>query len=429
MKILSYAHEMVGALQRTSSRLQKIAILRRYPELKDLLRRTYDPLIRYHVTSKNAQERGRPTAEQEALSLEELLDRLWLRAVTGQAALDACASFASALGPDEREVFYGVLDKNLKGRIDVASINEAFPGLIDEPRCALAAKYGDLRAPLDFAQERWFYSRKCDGLRLHAVIDGDSITLLSRAGHEFETLGRLRDALQGLARRVREPAFVLDGEVSLVTPGGADDFQGIMKEIRRKGHTIERPHLHIFDCLTLEEFTSGSGTAPLSSRLARLDGIEEGPLVSVLEQRGVQGQAQLDEAFAESQKKGWEGLILRKDVGYEGKRTKNMLKMKAFEEAEYSVVGMEFGKIRFVQDGKEAEEEMLSAVTIVHEGNRVGVGSGFTLEQRQEFYKDPSLIMGKVITVSYFEATQNQRGGSSLRFPIVKAIHGDQRIT
>ena len=55
------------------------------------------------------------------------------------------------------------------------------------------------------------------------------------------------------------------------------------------------------------------------------------------------------------------------------------------------------------------------------------VGSGFSLEQRQAFKNDPSLIVGKVVTVSYFEETKSD-GAVSLRFPILKTIHGDRRI-
>ena len=36
-------------------------------------------------------------------------------------------------------------------------------------------------------------------------------------------------------------------------------------------------------------------------------------------------------------------------------------------------------------------------------------------------------IIGKIITVQYFEETKNDKGGISLRFPTVKHIHGSKR--
>ena len=70
---------------------------------------------------------------------------------------------------------------------------------------------------------------------------------------------------------------------------------------------------------------------------------------------------------------------------------------------------------------------MLTAVLIKHKGNTVNVGSGFTIEQRQTYFKKPSAIHGKIITVQYFEESQNQSGEYSLRFPVLKIVHGNKR--
>ena len=75
----------------------------------------------------------------------------------------------------------------------------------------------------------------------------------------------------------------------------------------------------------------------------------------------------------------------------------------------------------------EVEEDMLSAVIIEHKGNTVRVGSGFSIEQRREFHSDPSKILGKVITVQYFEESKNQNGEYSLRFPVIKHVYENGR--
>ena len=87
------------------------------------------------------------------------------------------------------------------------------------------------------------------------------------------------------------------------------------------------------------------------------------------------------------------------------------------------------GKFRYLKEGKEYEETMLSSIIIHHKGNSVGVGSGFTVDQRQEFYKNPKKILGKIATIQYFEETKNQNGGISLRFPTFKYLHGEERDT
>ena len=63
---------------------------------------------------------------------------------------------------------------------------------------------------------------------------------------------------------------------------------------------------------------------------------------------------------------------------------------------------------------------MLSCVYIKHKDNLVRVGSGFTIEQRQDFYKNPDAILGKIITVQYFEETKIRKEVSVLDFQHLK---------
>ena len=70
---------------------------------------------------------------------------------------------------------------------------------------------------------------------------------------------------------------------------------------------------------------------------------------------------------------------------------------------------------------------MLSAVIVEHKGNKVRVGSGFSIDQRREYFADPSKIMFKTITVQYFEESKNQNGEYSLRFPVIKHVYQNGR--
>ena len=83
--------------------------------------------------------------------------------------------------------------------------------------------------------------------------------------------------------------------------------------------------------------------------------------------------------------------------------------------------------LRVIVDGLEVEEEMLSNVVIEHKGCDVGVGSGFNQEERRLYFNNPERIIGKTITVQYFEETLNQDGCHSLRFPVVKHVYENGR--
>jgi len=70
---------------------------------------------------------------------------------------------------------------------------------------------------------------------------------------------------------------------------------------------------------------------------------------------------------------------------------------------------------------------MMRNVVIEHKGYRVQVGSGFSHEQKRFYFENPNEIIGKQITVCYFEETKNQNGGISLRFPTFKGLYENKR--
>jgi len=228
--------------------------------------------------------------------------------------------------------------------------------------------------------------------------------------------------------------MILDGEVCLVDKDGNEDFQGIMKQIRKKDHIIKNPKYYIFDILDVEEFDNKSSHFELTKRYGVLKGelgqeIENLPHLEVLEQTKINDKEQLTRKSQFATDNKWEGLIIRKDVPYEGKRSNNLLKVKKMFDSEYVVKSVDVGPVRMINKDTGLEETITTVtnVNIEHKGNVVGVGSGFTLDERKQYYNDPQDIIGKTITVQYFEETKNQKGEYSLRFPIVKCIHGDRR--
>jgi DNA ligase-1 len=329
---------------------------------------------------------------------------------------------------DYEELIHCVLDKDLKTRAGDKIINKAIPDHIPEFSVALADKYSpDI---VDWKDE-WYVSRKIDGARCIAIVDsnGES-TFYSRTGKEFDTLGIVAGGIKALG--ITDVVF--DGELCLVDDEGNEDFQGIMKQLKKKDHTIPNPSYKIFDMISHDEFYSKKGeqNKPYSIRLANLTEImskNECPCLTLLEQELIHNDEHFQEWVKEAADYGWEGVMLRANEPYKGKRSKDLLKVKKFFDDEYEVVDTEMGPFRYVLNGREHEETMLSCVTIKHKGHLVRVGSGFSIEQRREFYKHPNKILGKIITVQYFAESRNQDGGISLRFPTFKFLHGVSRDT
>lgn len=414
----------VDELQSDSSSTNKVELLKRHlkdPFVRKCFFYAYNPLYQFHVTSTLCKKK-KSLSSGSYKDIFSLLDDLRTRKVTGHDAVAAVNAFVSD-NSEHEDLIHSIIDKDLKTRTAEKVINKAVPGLIPEFEVALSEKFEE--KIVNFSEDVWYASRKLDGVRCLVVADENGkVTCFSRQGKIFETLGRVEEAVEDLGIK----NHVIDCEVCLLD-NDADDFQGIMKLIRKKDFTIPNPVCKVFDMLTAEEFSSRKSKRDLSERLAEIPKmIPEGHAVlQVLPQTVVKSREQYESLMAEAAEKGWEGLILRKDAPYQGKRSKDLLKCKNFHDAEYVVKGVEMGPFRYVCDGQEREEEMLSCVTIEHKGHEVRVGSGWNIEQRKMFHKNPEQILGKTIVVQYFEETHNQDGGISLRFPTVKFVYGDGR--
>ena len=430
----NYVWGMVRDLRATSSTIDKQNIIEDYCNhksdaanfTKNILLYTYHPMWQYNVTSENLKKKSKLRGKDFG-DIFFLLNALKDRQVTGHDAIGAVNSFIDKF-PQYEELIHCIIDKDLKTRAGDKIINKAIKDHSPEFSVALADKY---EPKLVDWKDSWFVSRKLDGLRLIAVVDenGNS-TFFSRTGKAFDTL----DIVSGGIKALGITNVVFDGELCLVDNNGNEDFQGIMKEIRKKDHTIPNPSYKIFDMISHDEFYSKKGqkNKTYSHRYNNLrEVMKENACVclSVLGQEKIKDDDHFQEWVKKAADYGWEGIMLRADEPYKGKRSKDLLKVKKFFDDEYEVVDTEMGPFRYVKDGAECEESMLSCVMIQHKNHTVRVGSGFSIEQRQEFYKNPKKILGKIIQVQYFEETKNQDGGISLRFPTFKYLYGDSRET
>ena len=414
----------VEKMKNTSSVLEKKEILKTSNMFVQLtLAYTYNPYKKYNVTSKNCKKNNQLKRHRIENTLFELLDQLHKRVYTGHAAIHVINAYID-MHCEYSDLIYSIIDRNLEIRASESIINSVFPNLIPTFDVALAHPYEPKLCKFD--QEVWYASRKLDGVRCIVYKQGDSVIAYSRQGKEFTTLQTILDQVSQISGD-----FVLDGEICLMNADDTEDFQSIMKEIKKKDHTIQDPRYILFDCLTVEDFENKKSSRLLSERLQVLTtfpSLNSGR-IRVLEQEKVNDEGHLLQLSEIADQKGHEGVMVRKDSVYEGKRTKSLLKCKKFFEAEYQVKDVDFDNHRVVRDGKEVVIPMMAQVWIEHKDCKVAVGSGWSQEQRIYYHNHPEQILQKIITVRYFEETQNQHGGYSLRFPTIKIVHGETRET
>jgi DNA ligase-1 len=408
--MLKELKQFVDEMKNTSSLNEKKVIIESIKDNKFItkaLNYTFDPYKKYYITSKTCKKNKDKVNLVQDHTLFSMLDILNTRIVTGHDAIKLVNGFVE-YNPEYEDLIFSIIDRNLEIRASESVINKVIPGLIPTFDVALANKFDPKRVDWN---DLWFASRKLDGVRCITVVDlNGKINCYSRQGNEFETLQVVKDAVKQLG----VVGVVFDGEICLMDENGNEDFQGIMKQIKRKNHTIDNPKYVMFDYLTKSEFDSKESTVTLAERIARFaklsNAIDSLDSLSVLEQTVVNDDDHFASLKSKAEEKGFEGVMLRKNVGYEGKRSQNLLKVKKFFDAEYVVESIDFEDHRVIRDGKE-----------------VVVGSGWNQEQRIKYEANPNLIIGKTITVQYFEESKNQQGELSLRFPTVKHVYENGR--
>jgi len=447
INILTEIQELCSYLNETNSSKEKqtrLAEVLSKSDISNLTKAflfTYSPYITFGVTSdgikKWMKEKKADAYDlfSEELSVWELLESLSVRELTGYDALRSISKTLGDIPDDLKEVFYNIIDKNLKIRMDAKSINKVIPNLIPVFEVSLCNVYEDRKHKVDFEKDIWYASRKLDGCRCITIADNDGIIrFFSRQGKEFFTLDKIKEQLTSLGLQ----NVVLDGEMCIVDANGDEDFKAIMKEITRKDHTIQNPRYKVFDMMSLEEFQTQHSDRNFANRYTDLvdwglnyyeacDEINAPQLIQVVEMIDVIDQKHFEDLFAAAQAKDWEGLVIRKNDCTICKRSDSMLKVKAFKDAEYIVEDLECGPFRVIKDGLETEEDVMTNAYITHKGNRVSVGSGWSLAQRRLYKEHPEELIGKTITVQYFEETVDKDGNISLRFPVCKMVYENGR--
>ena len=370
------------------------------------------------------------------------LQMLATRELVGKRARDYIKSIIGRFNILDQQILISILNKNLKIGFTLEQLYSLTGRKKKDFECSLAFNLDKIR-DVNPTDGTYFASRKLDGCRCLCFIEvernGDNYVahdpkFISRQNKEFTTLNNLKEPIKKLALGYhRCGKLVFDGEVCIMDENGDEHFDWIMKEIRRKNHTIKHPCYNIFDILSEDEFYGVKASEDFSVRNFYLinafhhlkENYGEQPELKLLYQERIEKQGDFDRWSKYVTDKNWEGFMLRRDVPYRSGRTKDLLKVKKFQDAEFKVIGCETGEMKF-------NTETISVVTnifINYKGRPVSVGSGITKEQRIDWYNDPKKIIGKTVTVQYFEETVDSKTGKySLRFPVLKYVYENERI-
>lgn len=428
---------ILDELNSTNSSNEKQKILSElYSENQDLIDKlfyhVFDYSITFGVTSKVI-KKYTYNEHKKPLSIIELLKQLSERTLSGHAAIEACLDFITTLSENDIDTFYKIIDRNLEIGLSIKSINKIISNKIKTFDVVLANSYHKVsdKAKPDFKKDKYIVNRKLDGLRLITIRKNGEFKFFSRKGKEFSTTNKLKQSLISACEKYNVTHdFVLDGELCIVDENGMEDFQSIIKLVHKKDYQIENPRYKVFDYLTLNDFESGVSKTKLLERFENFskDFPEFPEYLDFLRFETITDDDVLLKWINIGKDSSWEGVMIRKDTYYKSGRSNDLLKVKQFSDAEYIVEDVEISEKPFLnENGLMEKRTCAKSLIITHKGNKVNVGSGLSDTQRIAFYNDKSLIIGKEITVQYFEETKNANGEISLRFPTLKVVYENGR--
>lgn len=375
---------MVLELQATTKVSRKISIVRQHTELHDFLRYFVECDALY-VTSKGISKQVKEDAGEGVKyhdCIFALLDDLRSRAISGHRAILAVQAFLAKHDTSLHSLILCIIDRDLKIGMGLRSLCRAlsdpeqrpapeptgqsaalpphnerrislspkgpppkmFPRTSKELPVALGyplQRSGGVldKHPLDF----WLISRKFDGIRCLAHYDGHALRMLTRAGNELRHLAGVASELRALAQQLcaQYPdlrSFYIDGELCVVKEEGREgmhshstsrglneDFCATLSLVLARPADparLDQRRLCFFAFDLIDP--AALKDVILSERLARLrTTTAQGRFerVRVVEQYRTRNPHDFQMFLEDRQREQWEGLIVRRDCGFVGKRT------------------------------------------------------------------------------------------------------------
>lgn len=323
--------------------------------------------------------------------------------------------------PEEyREFYRQMITKKFRLGCDKKVVNSVIHDLIPSWDVQQAYPISEKNEPKK--DELFFLSQKLNGVNC-SYYKGK---LISRQGKPFTGFDHI---IKDIERLSKHENFMFNGELirkNYDNLSDNDNFQigtGIINSDDSDKSCIK---FVIYECIPNEEFKNGESKLkykarreqvlnPLTTEISRLntDNLEVVPIVYEGTDKSV-----IELLLDKADKDGWEGLMLNKDTKWKNKRNNGILKIKTFKYADIRCINVVEG------DGK--YKGTLGLIKCDYKGHELGVGSGFTDEQRNYYWNYPNEIIGKIVQIKFKGETKNKNGGISVQFPIFEIVRNDK---
>lgn len=442
---------VIKAIGATSGYNDKLALLRKHantPGLKEILKFIYNPYCKTGISD------AKLTKDGSVMTVEYTRKVEWPEALkyfsTHQTGSDADVFFAKAFithayhayGADAMRLACAIVTQNLKIGITATSLNNVYgKTFIPKTGCMLGTPFDDVPAH----KVTWpcIVTEKLDGIRRVLVKENGVCRFYSRSGHEDVGLVEILAEAKHLPDN-----FMYDGELLAI-----GDFKDCIAQ-RQATNSIANSKgkktgltFNIFDMVPIDDFYNGECKTPAVERKLRLGATLKDEGIKYLGENtyqlilafGIYEDLQfikpvpilgmvnsiheVEPIVGVIWQRGGEGVMLNTADGpYEVKRSKKLLKIKHVEEFVLPVVD--------IIEGTGKYEDAMGAIVCQYTASNgmksyVGVGSGFTDDQRRAIWKHPEKYIGRKAEVESFGESTNAQGYKSINCPIFKRFVGE----
>jgi DNA ligase-1 len=435
--MLDPCQNVISTLEDHNSRLDKEAIILAQAEAgnKEFFhgcRLALDPMITFgikQVKEKNDEDGPGLSWDNFTLALTGFTNRT----VTGNTARDVLDQMMATSTKAQWNGWYRrIIIKDLRAGFSEKTINK----VVEKKYANFAIPVFGCQLAHDSANHeskvagKKLIEVKLDGVRVITIVRADGrVDMFSRNGKELANFPHIAEQISRVVKAKstsKDMDLVLDGEIM------SSSFQDLMKQVHRKDNVEAGDAiLNLFDVLPLEDFEKGIYNKTQSVRSTMVQfWVEQNhemlPNVTCLANELVdldtaEGQLRFKEINAQAIIGGYEGIMIKDpEASYECKRSVAWLKLKPFIEVSLEVTDVEEGT------GKNVGRLGAFVCSGMDDGKliTVNVGSGFSDDNRIEFWNSRNSVIGNIVEVRADAVTQNQDGTYSLRFPRFKGFRG-----
>lgn len=383
-----------------------------------------NPLLTYNI-SENTLYKLLSTSKQGATQKLLFFNNIFecceylsrLRGIDDATLRQVCTLLNMCEDASERDLYVKLLAKTVRLGVTAKTVNKVMPKLI--PEWEVQQAYPIDKYPIKDGEEFWL-TQKLNGARA-TFYNGQ---LVARSGVPYKGLDHIINELDWIAKQ----GFVFDGELTLRDTKGFSDNEafristGILNSDDENKTSI---CFTIFDMIPEKDFNSVIPTLNYVYRRGLLDKLlaqlsKENDYVRVLPvlYHGTD-LSKIDELLERMVAEDKEGLVLNLNVPYRRTRHKGILKIKRFYTMDLPIIRCEEGSGRL--------KGTLGAFVLWYKGNEVKVGSGFSDEQRKEFWHNREELTGTLCEVKYKEISKDKKTRlESLQFPVFIRIRDDK---